>query len=146
MKICCFIGHKHIRKRAKLIKLLDTKIEFLIKEGYDNFIFGTFGTFDTLAFVVCLGLKNQYKHISINQVVSDNEICETLSNENNKFNYLYLPTNGNYKEFILNSYKSMVDKSDYIVSYVNPNRKISNAKSAEEYAKSNNKNIENIYF
>lgn len=64
-KICCFIGHRNVKKTAKLREKLTDTVRWLITEKeVDQFLFGSKSNFDDFCQEVVKGLKEEYPHIS----------------------------------------------------------------------------------
>ena len=63
-KVCCFIGHRQIKKSTELRENLITLIEVLIiNKKVDNFFFGSKSKFDDYCYEIVTELKEKYPHI-----------------------------------------------------------------------------------
>ena len=65
----CFIGHRDIPSNLIRLKLKDV-IENEIKKGCKFFTMGTHGKFDSLALCICKELREKYKDIEIEVVIT----------------------------------------------------------------------------
>lgn len=62
-KICCFIGHRNVKKTAKLREKLTDTLRWLITEKeVDKFLFGSKSNFDDFCQEIVKGLKEEYPH------------------------------------------------------------------------------------
>ncbi len=61
---CCFIGHRSVKEKEKVEKILLASIEELIEnEGVTTFFFGSRGDFNALCKKVLKTAKEKYPHI-----------------------------------------------------------------------------------
>ncbi len=123
-KICCFAGHRNIGHTDEIYIDLIKIIEGLIKEeNVTDFWVGNYGDFDSLSGRAVRELKERYPDIRLNLIIP------YLTYGINEYNYLYqerydkiliadVPENTPEKLKILKCNKYMVDKSDFIISYV----------------------------
>jgi uncharacterized phage-like protein YoqJ len=63
-KVCCFIGHRNVKKTTELKEKLTKKVSGLITEnGVDKFLFGSKSNFDDFCQEVVKELREEYPHI-----------------------------------------------------------------------------------
>jgi uncharacterized phage-like protein YoqJ len=63
-KVCCFIGHRNVKKTLELREKLTNTIRWLITEnGVDKFLFGSKSNFDDFCQEVVKELREEYPHI-----------------------------------------------------------------------------------
>ena len=152
IKTCSFFGHRNIFNLDIVRKDLLKIVEELIINGFNNFMIGTHGDFDSLALSICRELRKKYDikisivFTSVSKIIKNNNLeysniefyedCETLFFDIEEIYFKNRITYSNYK---------MIDKSDTIVCYVNINSHSSGAKKAMNYAIKNNKEIINIF-
>ncbi len=152
-----FIGHRllgHGELQARLI----TVVENEIKNGCKEFCMGCHGQFDKLALDVCRALKEKYKDIIIEVVLTSlNTIQKSSKNiysETNKKNstpysdvktIMYDIENEHFKRQIIISNQKMIDECTTLICYVNEKINPSGAKRSLNYAKKLGLKIINIY-
>ena len=159
----CFIGHRRIFDRSVREKL-KTAIENEIKNGCKFFTMGTHGEFDEMALSVCRELRNVYKDIEIEVVITsyhkvENRLLDTFKNEYNEIEMIhenYIPYSDikttmyeiedvHFKKQITESNHQMIDNCDTLICYVNKKHNPSGAKHAMNYAKRKGLKIINLY-
>ncbi len=115
---CCFIGHKDCTGAIRT-NLLKT-IESLIKEkNVTKFYVGTQGSFDRLVYDVLCDLESIYK-IEINVVLAYlNDNCEEKYYDITKSVYPDELTKIPLRFAIRKRNSYMIDKSDYVICYMN---------------------------
>ena len=163
MRKVCFIGHRQIFDRSVREKL-KTAIENEIKNGCKFFTMGTYGEFDEIALSVCRELRNVYKDINIEVVITsyhkvENKLLDTFKNEYNEIEMIhenYTPYSDvkttmyeiedlHFKKQITESNHQMIDTCDTLICYVNKKHNPSGAKHSMNYAKRKGLKIINLY-
>ena len=154
-KKVAFIGHRHISINSLKDRLLKVVTE-KIKEGYLIFTMGTHGDFDKLALQVCKELRQKYKNIKIEVVLTSLNLIKKYREVDNFGVAVYTPYEDvdtimydieevYFKKRIIVSNQKMIDSCDTLICYVDLDKQISGAKRAFKYAKKVNKNIINLY-
>ena len=163
MKKVCFIGHRRIGF-GPIRERLKTAIENEIKNGCKFFTMGTHGEFDEMTLSVCRELRNIYKDIEIEVVITsyhkvENRLLDTFKNEYNEIemiheNYtsysdvkttMYEIEDLHFKKQITESNHQMIDDCDALICYVNKKHNQSGAKHAMNYAKRKGLEIINLF-
>lgn len=148
MATACFLGHRFVY--GNIEKELDEVIEKLINEGYDKFLTGTHGAFDSLAINACRRAKVRHPNIKIEVIITSYHTIE----KDKDFGfapYRYVETvmyeieDVYFKKQITVSNKKMIDDSETLVCYVNEKRTAGGAIKGFKYAKKNGKEIINLY-
>lgn len=156
MKKVCFIGHRKIgfgpiKERLKSI------IEKKIEEDYKFFTMGTHGEFDELALNICRQLRQIYKDIKIEVVITSLKRIEKQLLYDDEFGKeyetpysdvlttMYEIEESHYKRQIIESNHQMIDNCDTLICYVNKKHNPSGAKLAMNYAKRKGLEIINLY-
>ena len=63
-KVCCFIGHRNVKKTTELKeKLMNTVRWLIIEKSVDKFLFGSKSNFDDFCQEVVKELREEYPHI-----------------------------------------------------------------------------------
>lgn len=63
-KVCCFIGHRNVKKTTELKEKLINTVRWLITEkGVNKFLFGSKSNFDDFCQEVVKELREEYPHI-----------------------------------------------------------------------------------
>ena len=119
MAICTFFGHRDTPKKIEPI-LKSTLIDLIENKNLDLFYIGNQGNFDYMVRKILKELKSCYNHINYIVVLAymptqKNKInfednCETLF----PFDLINIPP----KFAISKRNEWMIDKSDYVVTYV----------------------------
>lgn len=150
--ICSFIGHSLILSKilsnSKLENDLKDKILKLITFGIYDFYVGTHGDFDKLVLRTLVSIKKEiFDRINIFAVQTNLNILKNKYQNNNKYyKYIFFDIEDiYYKNIITFSNKKMIDKCQYLICYINENKKYSRAKKFYNYAKNNNKIIINLF-
>ncbi len=144
MKTICFFGHHYANDFIVKHRLLETVKSYLEKEEI-NFLIGTHGNFDNIAYEVCKNLKQNYK-CKITVVYTSFSFLKHKPTYPNFVNTLiYEIENVYYKDRINFSNKKMIDESDIVITYVNTKNDTSGAYKAFKYALKNNKILINLY-
>lgn len=155
MKVC-FIGHRRIGF-CPIRERLKCAIEKKFKEGCRFFTMGTHGEFDELALSVCRELRNTYKDIKIEVVITSlNSIKKQLVFDDcfgKEYEEPYKDVNtvmydiedSYFKKKITESNRQMIDDCNTLICYVDKKKWRSGAKLALNYAKHKSLNIINLY-
>ena len=151
----CFIGHRNIYENIRE-KLKET-VENEIKNGCKYFTMGTHGDFDKMALSVCRELRNTYKDIKIEVVITSFKSIEPIIDHDEIYGdekytpyddvetIMYNIEETHYKRQIIESNHQMIDDCDTVICYVNQKNSYSGAKYAYQYAKKKGKEIINLY-
>ena len=151
-KICLF-GHRKILVKIQQLKdNLKLEIEKWVNNGFKTVLIGTHGQFDALVLSVCNELKKIYLDLKIYVVFTS---MASLKKDKNGFSNidcfkfvntcLYPVEEEHFKRKITASNKMMVDESDIVICYVNPQIKRSGARTAMNYAIKRNRVVINLY-
>jgi len=160
----CFIGHRVIDEKEKLITRLQELILTLIKKGATTFLFGSKSQFDTLSREIVTELKKVYPYIKRVYVRSTNQyISKSYESYLLKFyEETYFPPRlerAGRCSYVERNYE-MINNSSYCVFYYNENytaplkqstkntpsaRRNSGTKIAYQYALKKKKEIINLY-
>ena len=156
-KKICFIGHRNVYKYGEIEKRLYNLIEEKIIDGYKCFTMGTHGEFDKLALSVCRQLRNFYKFIKIEVVITSFKTIESKIEHDEIFgDEKFMPYNDvqtvmyeieevHFKKQIIVSNQQMIDTCEILICYVDTNRYVSGAKIAMKYALKKGLNIINLF-
>ena len=148
-KICSFFGHSNITITDALRKQVASNIQQLINLGFNVFYFGGFSEFDEFCFEIVTKFKNILTNVNIIRI-----FCvwqeKYLTKKTPRFNcdnydkivYLTPTFEGWYKSIYFRNC-AMIDKSDFILFYVN-NKESSGAYKAYKYALSKKKSFINL--
>jgi len=162
----CFIGHRNIEKREEVTLLLKQTVLSLIDNGVTTFLFGSKSQFNTLAWDIVTGYREQYPFIRRVYVRSSNQYIDSpyeqflLQFYEESFFLPQLEKAGKYS-YVERNY-AMIDNSDYCIFYYNQNyvpsvsnnnknavtvnrKATSGTKIAYRYAVSKGKTIINLY-
>ncbi|MGN0748469.1 MAG: SLOG family protein [Christensenellales bacterium] len=151
----CFIGHRNIYENIRE-KIKET-VENEIKNGCKFFTMGTHGEFDKMALSVCRELRETYKDIKIEVVITSFKTIEPIIDHDDIFGdekytpyedvetIMYNIEETHYKRQIIESNHQMIDTCDTLICYVNKKHNPSGAKLAMNYAKRKGLNIINLY-
>ena len=142
-----FIGHRQIFGKT-IAKRLEEAIKTEIENGCKFFTMGTHGEFDDLALSVCRNLRNQYKDIKIEVVITGfRAIKKSCGYEpySDVKTVMYNIEDAHYKQKITLSNRQMIDTCDTLICYVNKKQYRSGAKTAMYYAKRKGLRIINLY-
>lgn len=153
----CFIGHRNVFKYNEIRESLYSVVEQEIKKGCKFFTMGTHGEFDKLALSVCRELRNIYKDIEIEVVITSFKTIEPIIDHDPIFgDEKYIPYSDvkttmynieeeHYKRKIIISNQQMIDNCDTLICYVNPIKTYGGAILAYNYAKKKGLQIANLY-
>lgn len=152
----CFVGHRRIGF-GPIRERLKCTIEDKIKEGSNFFTMGTHGEFDELALSVYRELRNTYKDIKIEVVITSLKRIEKQLLYDDEFGKeceipygdvsttMYEIEETHYKRQIIESNHQMIDNCDTLICYVNKKHNPSGAKLAMNYVKRKGLKIINLY-
>ena len=139
MFACTFIGHKNCS--AEIKNQLYSVIEDLInKNNVDKFYVGTHGNFDFYVYSVLSQLKNKYE-IKIVVALAYIDMKPSYYNEDETV-FPEILESCPRKFAILKRNKYMIEKSNFLVAYVN--NAFSNAYKSLEYAEKRKLKIINL--
>ena len=145
-KACCFFGHRHIYdKDGSLYNLLVKQVERLIGNGFNEFLFGGYGDFDSLSHRAIKRLKEKYPHIKTAYYQSyykpKDERMEYISKQYDSV--IYPAIEERPKKFAIRyCNEAIIDDSDFCVFYVE--RSYGGALQAMQYAKRKKKASVNL--
>jgi len=143
---CTFAGHRLCPN--KIYDNLYNETEKLINSGVCEFLVGTHGEFDKMAYKVCLSLREIYPHIKISLVLTNlnlNKDDEYFYKSMNIERFSYEIEQFHYKQRITKSNEFMVDDVDFVIAYVDEDINSSGAYKTLKYAKKKNKTIINLF-
>ena len=136
MSICTFFGHRDAPLSIKP-EIVKTVSELIVNGQANKFYVGNQGNFDRLVLEVLRDMSSVYTHIKYNVVLAYIPLKEVYSP-----NETIVPEGIECvpRRFAI-SYRNkwMVDKSDYVVTYIT--RQFGGAAKFKEYAEKKNKNI-----
>lgn len=156
-KKTCFIGHRNVFKYNEIRESLYNRVEQEIKKGCKFFTMSTHGEFDEMALSVCRELRNIYKDIEIEVVITSFKEIEPIIDHDPIFgDEKYIPYSDvkttmydieeeHYKRKIVVSNQQMIDNCDTLICYVNPTKTYGGAILAYKYAKKKGLQIVNLY-
>ena len=153
-----FIGHRQIFDKD-LENRLYSAVETEIKNGCNTFVMGTHGDFDKAALRVCRNLRQIYKNLKIEVVITSlAQIKPIVTDHSDEFgDEVYKPyedvetimfdiENTYFKQKITESNKRMIDSCSTLICYVDTNYKYaSGAKTAYLHAKKKGLTIVNLF-
>jgi len=151
-KKVCFIGHRRIGY-GPIKERLENAIREELKSGCRLFTMGTHGEFDSLALSICRKLRNEYKDMEIEVVLTSLSIFNKPKDENEIYfepykdvkTVFYEIEEEYFKKQITTSNRQMVDTCDTLICYVNKKQYQSGAKTTMNYAKRQGLQIVNLY-
>lgn len=144
-----FIGHRKVFAKNISERLLDA-IQTEINNGCKAFTMGTHGEFDSLALYACRRLRNTYKDLEIEVVITSLHTIKKDS-EFDTITYsdvqtvMYDIEDTHYKKQITLSNRQMLDTCDTLICYVDTTAYQSGAKTALRYAEKRGMKIINLY-
>lgn len=164
IKNIVFFGHSYIFQKEKVRQRLYDIVENYIKVGYKDFIMGKYGDFDDMALSVCRELRKKYNDIKITVIFTsyatfnkktiinhvkgfeDEIITYSKADEYSDVQTsLYFVEYLHFKRRIIQTNRYMIDDSNLVICYINPQKTQSGAKTAVNYAKKQKKQIINIF-
>ena len=124
-KVCCFIGHRNVKKTTELKEILINTVRWLITEkGVNKFLFGSKSNFDDFCQEVVKELREEYPHIRRVYVrmyypeLGEPYIGYILRD----FEDTYMPErieNAGVARYVERN-QEMINASDYCIFYYNP--------------------------
>ena len=129
-KICCFTGHREIRKISLSVlenRLENTLINLIENEGFTDFRAGGAVGFDTIAALTVLKLKEKYPHIKLHLILPFKGQANGFSPLEKKI-YRYTISNADSVCYLSERYHSnvmfdrnrkLVDGADVCVAFMN---------------------------
>ncbi len=151
-----FIGHREVLDLKMRVKLLD-EVKRQIEGGCKFFTMGTHGEFDEMALSVCRELRNIYKDIKIEVVITSFKKLEKQLLYDDEFGkeyetpysdvstVMYEIEEEYFKRQIVVSNRMMIDTCDKLICYVNEKRTRSGARNALNYAMKKGLEVINLY-
>lgn len=144
-----FIGHRNVFAKNIEEKLSDAILQE-INSGCNVFTMGTHGEFDSLALYACRKLRNAYKDLKIEVVITSlNEIKKESEFYSAPYSdvstIMYDIEDAHYKQQITLSNRQMIDTCDTLICYVDTSSYRSGAKTALRYAEKRGLKIINLY-
>ncbi|MBO5454788.1 MAG: DUF1273 domain-containing protein [Clostridia bacterium] len=140
--IATFCGHREVYAKGVYEKVLEFVKDLVINKGVDTFYSGNMGEFDKLCEKAVRALKREHD-IKLYWVAP--YLTSEMNKEKSEFERLYdgiiIPDFGDahYKAVILKRNFWMVDKSEYVISYVY--REFGGAYKTLKYAQKTGKSI-----
>lgn len=124
-KVCCFIGHRNVKKSAKLReKIINTVCWLITEKEVDQFLFGGKSNFDDFCQEILKELRKEYSHIRRVYVrmyypeLGEPYIGYILRD----FEDTYMPArikNAGVARYVERN-QEMINASDYCIFYYNP--------------------------
>ena len=147
-KRCVFFGHRWISLSEQEKTLLqNTVIDLITNEGVTDFIFGGYGSFDSIAYQTVSEIKKQYPNIRRIRALAyfprDKEDTDRL---NRLYDFVFLPEGteiGPQRYAITRRNRTLAKECDFMICYVMSNS--GGAYTAMKTAKANGKKVINIY-
>lgn len=146
-KRCVFFGHRWISLSEQEKTLLqNTVIDLITNEGVTDFIFGGYGSFDSIAYQTVSEIKKQYPNIRRIRALAyfprDKEDTDRL---NRLYDFVFLPEGteiGPQRYAIARRNRTLAKECDFMICYVISNS--GGAYTAMKTAKANGKTVINI--
>ncbi len=138
----CFIGHREYLP-MDINEKLYSAVQKEINLGCKFFTMGTHGKFDLTSLRVCKKLRQVYKDIKIEVVITSLRQIDFAYKDVETI--MYDIEDAYFKQKITLSNKYMIDNCDTLICYVIPNEYRSGAKAAMNYAKRKGLKIINLY-
>ncbi len=151
-KTICFFGHRELRTKKDIKSRIIQRVSPFIEQGYGNFLMGSHGEFDLLSLNACRDMRKDYKDIEITVILTS--LAKLKKDEfgysgvdyyNDVKTSIYEIEEEHFKRQITISNQKMVDDSDLVICYIDPNKEQSGAKRAVNYAKKKGKTVINLY-
>ncbi len=147
-RVCTFAGHRNISATKELLSALRKHIEILItKENVSEFLVGNYGGFDHIAAEAVRELQKLYPQIKLNLVIP--YLTKAITEYKEQFYEKYdsilmadIPLSTPKNLRIIKSNQYMVDKSDFLICFVNHSR--GGASQTVEYADKKGVSIINL--
>ena len=155
-KKTCFIGHRNIIADENITKRLYETIKAEIEKGCTKFTMGTHGNFDKISLSVCKQLRQQFKNVEIEVVITSlNLIKKKITTDifgttvftpyEDVKTVMYNIEEEHFKNRITSSNKQMIDTCQTMICYVDTKKTSSGAKRAFNYAKRKGLEVINLY-
>lgn len=146
-KSCVFFGHRWLAFKVEERNLLKkTIIDLIEKENVEDFVFGGYGDFDSIAFEVVSEIKKDYPKIRrILALAYIPKYQAEMDHLNLIYEHVYLPEGtevGPQKYAISRRNRTLAKECDFMICYVISNS--GGAYSAMKTAKANGKTVINI--
>ncbi len=143
MATCTFFGHRDTSKEIES-KLREAIIDLIETKGVTLFYIGTHGNFDKLVRKNLEVIKSKYSNITYITVLSHLPTKKQEFSENLYSNSIYPEglESTSPKYAIISRNKWMIEKSDYVITYVT--HTLSNASKFKEMAEKKGKIVINI--
>lgn len=120
MAACTFFGHRDCPSNIK--GKLHEEIERLISHhGVDTFYVGTQGSFDRMAYVALVELRQRYRYIKVYRVLAYMPRLSDIAQDRSVLDDTILPEGiekVHPRYAIPHRNNWMIDRSDYVISYV----------------------------
>jgi len=141
MGSCTFIGHKDTPREVEPI-LKSVLKKLISKNNVNIFYVGTHGSFDYITLKVLKRLKNEFPHIDFFEVLA---YPPFKKDEYKDYTHTIYPDieKSPAKYAIIERNKWMIEKSDFLICYVQHN--FSNAHKFKEFAEKKGKTVLNLY-
>ena len=141
MAACTFFGHRDCPSSIK--GKLHEEIERLIcNHGVETFYVGTQGSFDRMAYVALVELRQRYRYIKVYRVLAYMPRLSDIAQDRSVLDDTILPEGiekVHPRYAIVSRNNWMIDRSDYVIAYVA--RTFGGAYQAVERAKKKGKII-----
>ena len=146
-KSCVFFGHRWLAFKVEERNLLKkTIIDLIEKENVEDFVFGGYGDFDSIAFEVVSEIKKDYPKIRrILALAYIPRYQADMDRLNLIYEHVYLPEGtevGPQKYAITRRNRALAKECDYMICYVLSNS--GGSYSAMHTAQVNNKKVINL--
>ena len=146
-KSCVFFGHRWVvLTEQEKILLHATIIKLITEEGVEDFIFGGYGDFDSMAYRMVSDIKNDYPQIrKIYAQAYIPKHQEDMDHLKRVYDFVYLPEGtevGLQRYAISRRNRSLAKECDFMVCYIISNS--GGAYAAMKTAKTHGKTVINI--
>lgn len=120
MTACTFFGHRDCPSSIK--EKLHGEIERLIcHHGVDTFYVGTQGSFDRMAYVALVELRQRYRYIKVYRVLAYMPRLSDIAQDRSVLDDTILPEGiekVHPRYAIVHRNNWMIDRSDYVIAYI----------------------------
>lgn len=152
IKTCSLFGHRRIWNQSEVKEKLRVEIEKQIQNGFNRFLVGTHGDFDSIALSVLRDLRRIYQDIKIIVVFTSlypfqkDKFGFSISQLYEDVETLTYPIEDEYfkRQIIMNN-RYMINDSDLVICYVDTKSYQSGAKLAMKYAIKQQKVLVNVF-